>query len=114
MVIHLRWSTQELGLLHRGLEPCSGRRREAEHGAWSVWRHRDDSFQDAEDHTMRPVLGLCSLFETDATRSTRAGVPWTIRRYRSRSRQEPGRKLRAGPYQPWRSGPDGPMQLGVP
>src|ERR1700730_8242953 len=111
MVRSLHWSTQKLELLDCRLESCTGRRGKAEYGARSVRRHRDDSFQDAEDHALWPVLGLRSLFEGNAARSTRACVPRTISRRRSCCRKESRWQLRVSSYQPWRSGTTRAMQL---
>src|SRR6266403_318522 len=113
MVRSLHWSTQKLELLDCRLESCTGRRGESEYGARPVRRHRDDSFQDAKDHSLWPVLGLRSLFEGNAARSTRACVPRTIGRRRSRRRQESRWQLRVSPDQPWRSGTTRAMQLRI-
>src|SRR6266849_976800 len=98
MLSSLHWSAQKLGMLDCGLEPCARTKTESRIWARAIRRHRDDSFQDPEDYSMLPILGLRSLFEDKAARSRRAGLSWACNRFRTCSRQKAGWQQRFSSY----------------
>src|SRR5579864_5789216 len=67
------WGLEELGMLDCGMEPGARRIRKAQHGAGAIRWDCDHPFADPGDHTMWPVLGLRSFFQSDAAGRTRVG-----------------------------------------